>query len=42
MAKDVEAALLTVIQAAGGRTEEQASEYLESLQTEGRYQKDVY
>jgi sulfite reductase (NADPH) flavoprotein alpha-component len=42
MAKDVEAALLTVIRTAGGRTEEQASEYLESLQTEGRYQKDVY
>jgi sulfite reductase (NADPH) flavoprotein alpha-component len=42
MAKDVEAALRTVIQTAGGRTEEQASEYLESLRSEGRYQKDVY
>jgi sulfite reductase (NADPH) flavoprotein alpha-component len=42
MAKDVEAALLMVIRTAGGRTEDQASEYLESLQTEGRYQKDVY
>ena len=42
MAKDVEAALRTVIRTAGGRTEAQASEYLESLQSEGRYQKDVY
>lgn len=42
MAKDVEAALLAVIRTAGGRTEEQASEYLESLRSEWRYQKDVY
>lgn len=42
MAKDVEAALRRVIRTAGGRTEEQASEYLEVLQSEGRYQKDVY
>lgn len=42
MAKDVEEALRTVIQTAGGRSEDQALEYLETLQSEGRYQKDVY
>jgi sulfite reductase (NADPH) flavoprotein alpha-component len=42
MARDVEAALREVICKAGGRTEDQASEYLERLQAEGRYGKDVY
>ncbi|MFM8877698.1 MAG: sulfite reductase subunit alpha [Verrucomicrobiota bacterium] len=42
MAKDVEAALLEVIRKVGGRTEDQALEYLDRLQAEGRYGKDVY
>ena len=42
MARDVEAALREVICKAGGRTEDQASEYIERLQAEGRYGKDVY
>jgi sulfite reductase (NADPH) flavoprotein alpha-component len=42
MAKDVETALREVIRTAGGRTEDQATEYLERLEAEGRYGKDVY
>jgi sulfite reductase (NADPH) flavoprotein alpha-component len=42
MAKDVEAMLLEVIQTAGGRTPEQAAEYLARLRAENRYQRDVY
>ncbi|MBI3879942.1 MAG: sulfite reductase subunit alpha [Verrucomicrobia bacterium] len=42
MAKDVDAALHQVIQSAGGKTTEQAVEYVKRLQTEKRYQRDVY
>jgi len=42
MAKDVDAALLEVIQTAGGRTAEQAAEYVGCLKKEKRYQRDVY
>ncbi|MDQ6632361.1 MAG: sulfite reductase subunit alpha, partial [Verrucomicrobiota bacterium] len=42
MAKDVDAALQEIIQTAGGRTSEQASEYAKKMKTEKRYQRDVY
>jgi sulfite reductase (NADPH) flavoprotein alpha-component len=42
MAKDVDAALHQVIQTAGGKTLEQATEYVQRLKQEKRYQRDVY
>jgi sulfite reductase (NADPH) flavoprotein alpha-component len=42
MAKDVDGALHDVIQTAGGRTAEQAIEYVKKLRSEKRYQRDVY
>lgn len=42
MAKDVDAALHQVVQAAGARTPEQAAEYVAKLKAEKRYQRDVY
>ncbi len=42
MAKDVDAALHQVIQAGGGKTVEQAAEYVQNLKQEKRYQRDVY
>lgn len=42
MAKDVDAALHEVVQTGGGRTAEQAAEYVNSLKSERRYQRDVY
>ena len=42
MAKDVDAALHTVIETAGGRTKEQAAGYVAALKTAKRYQRDVY
>jgi sulfite reductase (NADPH) flavoprotein alpha-component len=42
MAKDVDAALHEVIERAGGRTGEQAAEYVNRLKSEQRYQRDVY
>ena len=42
MAKDVEAALLTIIATKGQLSEEQATEYLKDLRDVKRYQKDVY
>lgn len=42
MAKDVDDALHEVIQAAGGRTADQAAEYVNCLKSERRYQRDVY
>jgi len=42
MAKDVDAALHRVIETAGGKTTEQATEYVEMLRTAKRYQRDVY
>ena len=42
MAKDVDAALHTVIETAGGHTKEQAAEYVAALKTAKRYQRDVY
>ncbi len=42
MAHDVHAALVTVIQEEGGLSPEAAAAYLENLQQEQRYQRDVY
>lgn len=42
MAKDVDAALHEVIQKAGGKSIEQASEYIAQLKSAKRYQRDVY
>ena len=42
MAKDVHAALLQVIETAGGRTPEAAAEYIDALAASRRYQRDVY
>jgi sulfite reductase (NADPH) flavoprotein alpha-component len=42
MAKDVDVALRQVIQTAGQRTPDQADEYVESLRSQRRYQRDVY
>lgn len=42
MAKDVDAMLHTVVETAGGRTREQATEYVANLKSEKRYQRDIY
>jgi len=42
MAKDVHAALLEIIATHGGKSAEDASDYLNDLQAQGRYARDVY
>ncbi|MBI4662710.1 MAG: assimilatory sulfite reductase (NADPH) flavoprotein subunit [Verrucomicrobia bacterium] len=42
MAKDVDAAFHEVITKAGGKSREQAEEYVARMKTEKRYQRDVY
>ena len=42
MAKDVDTALHEVIRKAGGKSPEQAAEYVQKLKTGKRYQRDVY
>ncbi|MDR2845246.1 MAG: sulfite reductase subunit alpha [Puniceicoccales bacterium] len=42
MAKDVDAALLSIIVTHGGKTPEDATEYLRQLRRDKRYQRDVY
>lgn len=42
MAKDVQQALLDIVQQHGGKTAEQAQTYLDELRVAKRYQKDVY
>jgi sulfite reductase (NADPH) flavoprotein alpha-component len=42
MAKDVHNALIDVIEREGNRSREEAEAYLNSLQKQGRYQRDVY
>ena len=42
MAKDVDAALHTVIERAGGKSAAQAAEYVQAMKTAKRYQRDVY
>jgi sulfite reductase (NADPH) flavoprotein alpha-component len=42
MAKDVDSALHTVVERHGGKTAEQAKEYVDALKKDKRYRKDVY
>ena len=42
MAKDVDAALRKIVQEQGGKSVEQANEYVEKLKSEKRYKRDVY
>ncbi len=42
MAKDVDAALHTIAETAGGLTTEAAAAYIQKLKTDKRYQRDVY
>jgi sulfite reductase (NADPH) flavoprotein alpha-component len=42
MAKDVDATLRRIVQEQGGRSVEQANEYVEKLKNEKRYKRDVY
>lgn len=42
MAKDVDAALHTIAETAGGMSKEAAAAYIQKLKTEKRYQRDVY
>jgi sulfite reductase (NADPH) flavoprotein alpha-component len=42
MAKDVDLALHQIIERVGGKTPEQAAEYVESLRQQKRYKRDVY
>ncbi len=42
MAKDVHAALIDVIATHGGKSAEDATDYLNALQAQGRYARDVY
>ncbi len=42
MAKDVHAALLKIVETAGGKSADDAAEYVAALQAAKRYQRDVY
>ena len=42
MAKDVDAALHTIVQRAGGKTPEQAAAQVQALKAAKRYARDVY
>ena len=42
MAKDVDAALLQIVEKAGGKDAHQAAEYIEALKKSKRYKRDVY
>jgi sulfite reductase (NADPH) flavoprotein alpha-component len=42
MAKDVDAALHSIIQTHGGVPQDAAADYVKRLKTEKRYQRDVY
>jgi sulfite reductase (NADPH) flavoprotein alpha-component len=42
MAKDVDSALLQIVEKEGGKTPEQAAEYVENLRQQKRYKRDVY
>jgi sulfite reductase (NADPH) flavoprotein alpha-component len=42
MAKDVDATLRKIVQEHGGKTPEQANEYVEKLKSDKRYKRDVY
>lgn len=42
MAKDVEAALLEIVERHGGKSQEEAHDYVKELRRQGRYLRDVY
>ena len=42
MAKDVQQALIDIVQQYGGKTADEAQHYLDELRVAKRYQKDVY
>ena len=42
MAKDVDAALLQIVEQAGGKDREQAWDYVEKLKRDKRYKRDGY
>ena len=42
MAKDVDTAIHQIVEKVGGKTVEQAKEYVDALKKEKRYRKDVY
>ena len=42
MAKDVDAALRTIVQEQGGKSVDDANEYIEKLKSDKRYKRDVY
>jgi sulfite reductase (NADPH) flavoprotein alpha-component len=42
MAKDVDDALHSIIQTAGGKTAEEAAAYVNQMKKEKRYARDVY
>jgi sulfite reductase (NADPH) flavoprotein alpha-component len=42
MAKDVDQALHEIVKTAGARTEDSATEYIQKLKSDKRYQRDVY
>ena len=42
MAKDVDAALRTIVQEQSGKSPEQANIYVEQMKAEKRYKRDVY
>lgn len=42
MAKDVHKALRAIVVEAGGKTQKEAEQFITSLQTNGRYQQDVW
>jgi sulfite reductase (NADPH) flavoprotein alpha-component len=42
MGRDVHATLLDVVREHGGRSDDDAADYLNALQAQGRYARDVY
>ena len=42
MAKDVDAALHTIVEQAGQKSKEEAETYIKKLKADHRYQRDVY
>ena len=42
MAKDVDAALRSIVQAQSGKSPEEAQAYVEQMKVEKRYKRDVY
>ena len=42
MAKDVDKALHEIVEIGGGRSQEDAAQYIKKLKSDKRYQRDVY